>query len=122
MIRLGITLEDDQGLESNVCAHFGQCTYFGLVELDGPKIQSSKVVPNTAQHGGGGCQAVDVILSHGITHVIAGGMGGGAQAKFAQAGIPVYGYSGKAQHAVEDFIKKNLGGLASCADHDGHCH
>ena len=121
-MRIGITLNDDRGLESDVCAHFGQCRYFGLVDLEGQNIKNVTVVPNTARHGGGGCQAVDVILSHKITHVIAGGMGGGAQMKFSNAGIPAFGFTGKAGDAVREFLKQNLGGLNACAEHDGGCH
>lgn len=121
-MRIGITLNDDNGLEGDVCAHFGQCKYFGLVDLEGKDVKKVTVVPNTAEHGGGGCQAVAEILKHHITHVIAGGMGGGAQAKFLNAGIPVFGYAGKAKDAVAEFLKQNLGGLSSCAGHEGGCH
>ncbi len=121
-MRIGITLNDDRGLEGDVCAHFGQCRYFGLVDLDGSNVKNVTVVQNTAQHGGGGCQAVDAILSHKVTHVIAGGMGGGAQIKFSNAGVPVFGFAGKAKDAVQEFLKKKLGGLSSCAGHEGGCH
>jgi len=121
-VRIGITLNDDQGLEGDVCAHFAQCRYFGLVDLEGSNIKNVQIVQNTAQHGGGGCQAVDAILSHKITHVIAGGMGGGAQMKFSKAGVPVFGYAGKARDAVREFLKQNLGGLSPCAAHKDGCH
>lgn len=121
-MRIGITLNDDRGLDGEVCAHFGQCRYFGLVDLEGQNIKNVTVVRNTAQHGGGGCQAVDAILSHEVTHVIAGGMGGGAQMKFSSAGIPVFGYIGKAKDAIQEFLRQKLGGLSSCAGHEGSCH
>ena len=119
-MRVGVTLEDSGGLESNVSLHFGQCRYFLIADIQGDKITSNKVVPNTAVHGGGGCVAVDEILKHNITHVIAGGMGMGAQNKFAQAGVNVFGCSGKVKDAVDSLIKKNLGGLDACHEH-GEC-
>ena len=81
-------------------------------------------MPNTAVHGGGGCIAVDEILKHKITHVIAGGMGMGAQQKFANAGVQIFGYSGKVQTALDDFMNNTLGGLDACKDHgdSGSCH
>ncbi|MBN1869796.1 MAG: dinitrogenase iron-molybdenum cofactor biosynthesis protein [Candidatus Omnitrophica bacterium] len=123
-MRIGITLEDERGFESNVSQHFGQCRYFFIVNIEDKKIMETKVVPNNAQHGGGGCQAVDEILRHKVTHVIAGGMGGGAQQKFLQAGVKVFGYSGKVLDAVRDFLKGPLGGLDACREHghDGECH
>ncbi|OGS06344.1 MAG: hypothetical protein A2270_07930 [Elusimicrobia bacterium RIFOXYA12_FULL_51_18] len=122
-MKIGITLSDDQGLKSEVCAHFGQCSHFLIVEAENGKIQNSKVVPNDAQHGGGGCQAVGEILKHKITHVIAGGMGMNAQNKFADAGVSIFGYSGKAEEAVKALLTSSLGGIEPCKDHghDGEC-
>lgn len=121
-VKIGITLNDDQGLDGEVCVHFGHCRFFGLVDIEGENVKNVTIVPNTAQHGGGGCQAVDAILSYKITHVIAGGMGGGAQTKFSAAGVPVFGYAGKAKDAVQKFLKQELGGLSSCAGHEDGCH
>jgi len=118
-MRVGIVLEDERGLDGNVSAHFGQCPYFLLADIDekDKKVIETSVVPNTATHGGGGCIAVDEILSHKIAAVIAGGMGMGAQEKFAQAGVSVYGYSGRAKDALNDFMHEALGGLGACRDH-----
>ena len=123
-MKIGITLNDDQGLKSEVCAHFGQCAYFLIVETDNGKIKNSMVVPNTAIHGGGGCQAVGEILKYKITHVIAGGMGMGAQQKFADAGVPIACYSGKAEDAVKALLSSKLAaGIEPCKDHghEGDC-
>jgi predicted Fe-Mo cluster-binding NifX family protein len=117
-MRLGITLEDQSGLQGNVAEHFGQCKYFFLLDIDKGKIKSSRIVENTAVHGGGGCVAVDELLKYNITHVIAGGMGMGAQQKFAQGGVRVFGYSGKVKEAIDDFLKNKLGGLDACKEHD----
>jgi predicted Fe-Mo cluster-binding NifX family protein len=125
-MRVGIVLEDESGMQGDVCAHFGQCKYFFLADIDkdAKKITSTRIVPNTAVHGGGGCVAVDEILKYKVTHVIAGGMGMGAQQKFAQAGVQVFGYSGKVQKALNDFMNNTLDGLDACKDHgnSGGCH
>ena len=68
-MRIGITTNDDRGLDSEVSAHFGQCKYFCVVELNGNKIKEAKVAQNTAVHGGGGCQAVDEMMKHGVNKV-----------------------------------------------------
>jgi predicted Fe-Mo cluster-binding NifX family protein len=125
-MRVGVVLEDENGVHGNVCAHFGQCKYFLLadVDKDKKKVIGSRIVPNAAAHGGGGCVAVNEILQYKITHVIAGGMGMGAQQKFAQAGVQVFGYSGNVQKALDDLMNNTLGGLDACKDH-GHgdsCH
>lgn len=120
-MRLGITLEDQSGLQGNVAQHFGQCKYFFLLDIENNKVKNSRIVENTAVHGGGGCVAVDELLKHKVTHVIAGGMGGGAQQKFAHAGVKVFGYSGKAKDAIDDFLTNKIGGLGACKEH-GTCH
>jgi len=118
-MKLGVTLEDGLGLESNVSAHFGQCGFFLIADIENGKLGNTRVVKNNSQHGGGGCLAVNDMLTHDVTHVIAGGMGMNAQLKFQNAGVKVYGYSGKVSDAVQDFLKNKLGGLEGCKEH-GH--
>jgi len=120
-MKIGITLEDQQGLESQVSQHFGQCQYFLITDVEGSEIKNVKVFANTAQHGGGGCRAVDEILQYGVNHIIAGGMGMNAQYKLSQAGVEVHGYSGKAGEAIQDLLKNKLKGLDACREH-GHGH
>jgi predicted Fe-Mo cluster-binding NifX family protein len=125
-MRVGVVLEDETGVRGDVCAHFGQCKFFLLADIDKDKrkVTSTRIVPNTAVHGGGGCVAVDEILKYKITHVIAGGMGMGAQQKFAHAGVQVFGCSGNVQKALDDFMSNALGGLDACKEHGhgGSCH
>jgi len=124
-MRVGIVLEDEKGVNGDVCAHFGQCKYFFLadVDQDKKKVTGTRIVPNPVAHGGGGCLAVDEILKYKVTHVIAGGMGIGAQQKFANAGVRVFGYSGSVQKALDDLLNNALGGLDPCRHHggDGGC-
>jgi len=117
-MKVGVTLENDKGMDGDVCAHFGQCTYFLIADIDEKKkkIAKTQIVPNTAVHGGGGCVAVDEILKYKITHVISGGMGMGAQQKFSAAKVKVFGYSGMVKTALEDFMNNALGGLDPCKD------
>lgn len=125
-MRVGVVLEDDKGVNGNVCSHFGQCKFFLLADIDkvNKKIIGIRTVPNTVIHGGGGCIAVDEILKYDITHVIAGGMGMGAQQKFDQAGVQVFGYKGNVKKALDDFMNDTLGGLGECKEHgqSGTCH
>lgn len=120
-MRIGVTLDSARGMEGNVCMHFGQCSHFLIVDVENGKIAVTKVVPNTAQHGGGGCVAVDEILKYKVTHVIAGGMGMGAQQKFAAAAVKIFGYTGKVKEGLEMLLKNSLGGIEACREH-GECH
>ena len=124
-MKVGVVLEDEKGLEGYVCAHFGQCQFFLLADVDAEnkKIVSTRIVPNTVSHGGGGCKAVDEILKYGITHVIAGGMGMGAQEKFANAGVKIFGYEGLVKEGLKDLMNNTIGGLEPCKEHghEGEC-
>lgn len=120
-MRVGITLNDEKGLLSEVSEHFGHCKYFLLADIFDGKVANEKVVSNTADHSAGGCVAVDEILKHNITHVIAGGMGMGAQQKFAGKNVKIFGYSGIAKDGIDALLKNNLTGLGACKDH-GECH
>jgi predicted Fe-Mo cluster-binding NifX family protein len=125
-MRVGVVLEDETGVHGDVCAHFSQCKFFLLADIDkaNKRIISSRIVSNTAVHGGGTCVAVDEILKYKVTHVIAGGMGMGAQQKFANAGVQVFGYKGNVKKALDDFLNNALGGLDACEHHgeSGGCH
>jgi len=124
-MRVGIVLEDDTGVHGHVCEHFGQSKYFFLLDVDkdSKRIIGSRTVSNPVAHGGGGCGAVDEILKYRITHLIAGGMGMGAQQKFADAGVEVFGYSGSVKKAIDDFLNNEIGSLDACRLHgeDGAC-
>ena len=114
-MRIAITTDGDL-----VSAHFGQCPSFTLIDIENKKVIKKEVVPNTAEHGGGGCVAVDEILKHNIDQVIAGGMGMGAKQKFANSNVTIFGFSGKVDDAITAFLENNIGDLGTCQDH-GDC-
>lgn len=116
-MRIGITLDENKGLKSQVSHHFGQCRYFLIVETDGKKIGEYRVVSNTAQHGGS-CLAVDEILKHKVTHMITGGMGIKAQMKLNNAGIEVFSYTGIAEDGIKKLIENSLDEIEPCKEHE----
>lgn len=120
-MKIGVTLDDNNGLLSQVSQHFGQCRYFLIVDIEHGKIKNNKIVLNGSQHSGGGCAGVGELLKHNITHVIAGSMGMGAQQKFAMANVQICGYNGLAKDGIEELLKNNLQGIEACKDHD-ECH
>ena len=38
-MRIGVTLEDDKGLKSNISMHFGQCSHFLIAEIENGVIK-----------------------------------------------------------------------------------
>ena len=124
-MRIGITADEAKGLDGNIAMHFGQAAYFVIVDVADGKVSKVESVKNTTVHGGGGCVTVDALMAHKVTHVVSGGMGGGAQQKFASQGVKICGASGNIGAAVAAVLKNELGGLGACthAHEDGHsCH
>jgi len=106
-MKVGISLEDENGLYSNVCEYFGKCSHFFILDIDKNKIVGSRIVPNYVQHNGKECKVADEILKYRITHLIADNMGVDAQKRFAQTNVQVFKYSGKVKDVIDNFLKKN---------------
>lgn len=90
----------------NIFGHFGHTEQFKLYRVEDGRVTSSEIIDtNGSGHG-----ALALLLSHvGAEVLICGGIGGGAQAALAQAGIKLYGgVSGSADAAVEAFIAGRL--------------
>ena len=67
-------------------AHFGHCQEFAFVNVDAGKIAGmEKIVPPPHEPG----VLPKWLAEHGVTHVIAGGMGGRAQALLNESNIEV---------------------------------
>ncbi len=107
-MKVGVSLEDENGLYSNICEYFQESSHFFILDIDKNKIVSSRIVSNHVQHNGKECKAVDEILKYRITHIIADSMGVAAQKRFVQANVQVFKYSGNVKDAIDNFLKKNV--------------
>ncbi|PIP20232.1 MAG: hypothetical protein COX40_05880 [Candidatus Omnitrophica bacterium CG23_combo_of_CG06-09_8_20_14_all_40_11] len=107
-MKVGISLEDKNGLYSNVCKHFQESSYFFILDIDKNKIISSRIVPNYVQHNGKESKVADEMLKYRITHIITGSMGVAAQKRFSQSSVQVFRYSGNVKDAIDNFLKKNV--------------
>ncbi len=122
-MKIAITTEENLGLDSEVCGHFGHCSKFIIVETENGSVKNVKTVDNASSDCGGSCMGSNEVLKYGVDAVISGGMGAGAQQKLAAANIKVYGFSGKAKNAVASLLAGTLEGVKSCAGHshgEGH--
>ena len=92
--------------DNQVFAHFGKASAVKIYTIDDNGIAAAEVVPS-AGHGHG--SMVNLLVRNGVDTVICGGIGGGAVAALAQAGIRLFaGVSGPADEAVEALIKGTL--------------
>lgn len=117
-MRIAVTYEAGQ-----IFQHFGHTGSFKLYDVQDGKIVESRVVDtNGTGHGA----LATLLAESSVDILICGGIGGGAQAALAEAGIKLYGgVSGDADAAVEAFLKEELdyNPDVKCSHHgEGHEH
>jgi predicted Fe-Mo cluster-binding NifX family protein len=122
-MRVAISADNNNGLDSVVSPHFGRCPYFVLVELEGPDVKSLRAVDNPYYGNHRPGQVPAFINSHGVDVMLTGGMGRRAIAFFEQFGVrPVTGASGTVRQSLERFLGGSLGGAAPCRESVQHAH
>ena len=125
-MRIAVTYENGQ-----IFQHFGHTAQFKLYMVEGGAVASSVVL---STNGSGHNALAGFLKNHQVDALICGGIGGGAQAALATAGIQLYaGVQGDADAAVNALLAGELtfNTGATCDhhhDHDeghtcgGHCH
>jgi len=105
MTKLAVPSMSNDCMDSDVCAHFGSCEYFTIIEIDDGKIASTRAVDNGTEDGQHNCAAPALILkSHGVNAVLVSGIGGRPLMSLTEKGIKVYaGAVGKVSDAVQDY-------------------
>lgn len=115
MTKIAIPSMSENGLESDVCAHFGSCEYFTILDLDGEAIKSVESVSNGAPGAEHNCAAPAIVLkSHDVNVVLVSGIGGRPLMSLNEQMIKVFaGAAGNVSDAVEDYKKGLLQELAT---------
>ena len=83
-----IPIEENQGLESRVCAHFGSTPEFLIVDTDTSSCRS--IVNKNQHHGHGMCAPIASLEGEKIDAIVVGGIGMGALNKLMMAGMRVF--------------------------------
>lgn len=115
-MRIAVPYEGGQ-----VFQHFGHTSQMKIYDIEDGSIVKEQLADTT----GSGHGALAGFLSGlRVDVLICGGIGGGAQAALAQAGIKLYGgVSGNADGAVQSFLAGTLSYNADVhCDHHGHDH
>ena len=122
-MRIAISAENNNGLDSTVAQHFGRCPYFALVEIEENEIKGINILENPFFSGHEVGQVPGFINEQGADVMLSGGMGGRAIQFFTQFGIDIAtGASGTVKQAVTEFLAGNLSGAAPCAESVEHGH
>jgi predicted Fe-Mo cluster-binding NifX family protein len=120
-MRIAVSSENNQGLESIVSHHFGRCPYYILVDVEGRDVGEVRAVENPffGQHQPG--QVPGFIQSQGVDVMLTGGMGRRAIGFFQQFNIePVTGAQGTVAQALEQYLGGALQEAEPCAESEKH--
>jgi predicted Fe-Mo cluster-binding NifX family protein len=122
-MRIAVSADNKNGLESVVSPHFGRCPHFVLVDLQGREVTKVREVDNPyfGSHQPG--QVPALINSLGANVMLTGGMGGRAIQFFHQFGIEgVTGAYGSVRQSMERYLGGELRGAAPCRESEEHGH
>ena len=101
MKKMAVTYED-----GNVFQHFGHTEQFKVYEITDGKITDTQIADT---QGSGHGALAGVLSAMDVDTLICGGIGAGAQAALAEAGIQLYGgVSGSADEAVNALLAGEL--------------
>ena len=102
----------------NIFQHFGKTEFFKVYEVKDNKVVSSEVI---GSNGTGHGALAGLLAEQGISVLICGGIGGGAQSALAEAGIELCsGAQGDADTAVDAYLKGELVSTGVNCDHHHH--
>ncbi|HHE39375.1 MAG TPA: hypothetical protein ENL20_12510 [Candidatus Cloacimonetes bacterium] len=113
-MRIAISSENSQ-----VADHFGRCSQYTIVDIEGSEVKEKKVVDNPGHAPG----AIPGFLKEqGCDIIIAGGMGRRAQGYFQQFGIDyIIGVHGNIEEVISNYLSDTLeAGESSCDHGQGH--
>ena len=114
-MKIAVTYENGK-----VFQHFGKTESFKIYEVEDNQIVSSEVI---SSNGSGHGALAGLLAEQGIDVLICGGIGGGAQAALADAGIELCaGAQGDTDQAVEAYLKGELVSSGVNCEHHGEGH
>jgi predicted Fe-Mo cluster-binding NifX family protein len=120
-MRIAISTEDKNGLDSSISHHFGRCPHYVLIDLEGVSIEKVSAIDNPyfQQHKPG--MVPEFIKEQGVDVMISGGMGRRAIDFFDQFGIQVAtGAVVNVRITLDLYLDGKLKGAAPCRESVEH--
>ena len=122
-MRIAISVESKDGLDSVVAHHSGRCPYFALVDMEGNEVQAIKVIDNPYYSGHQVGEVPKFIHDQKSDVMLSGGMGGRAIQFFREYGINVAtGATGTVRDTLGNYVAGDLREAAPCAESVAHGH
>ncbi len=122
-MKIAVTAENNNGLDSLVAQHFGHAPYFMLVDVENGEVKAVQGVANPFAEAHQPGQIPTFIHQQNANVILSGGMGGRAIEFFAQYGIKAAtGASGTVRQALENYFGGALKDAAPCDESVAHGH
>lgn len=122
-MRIAVSADTKNGIDSVISPHFGRCPHFILVDVEDHDVKDVRAVDNPffGHHQPGQVPAFINSLSANV--MLTGGMGGRAIMFFQQFGIEgVTGAYGTVRQSVERYLGGELQGAQPCRQSQEHGH
>lgn len=122
-MRIAVSVETNNELESVVAHHFGRCPFFAIVDLENRDVKTVQVIDNPFYNGHQPGQVPGFIHEQKANVMLSGGMGGRAIEFFQQFGIEAAtGADGTVRQSLERYLGGELTGAAPCKESVEHGH
>lgn len=122
-MKIAVTAENNNGLDSMVAQHFGHAPFFIMVAVENGEVTATQGVANPFAEVHQPGQIPGFIHEQKANVILSGGMGGRAIEFFDQAGIKAAtGASGTVRQALENYLGGKLKEAAPCDESVAHGH
>ncbi len=124
-MRICVPVENNEGKNSRVCAHFGSSPYFALCDVSQESIE---IIDNAQRvHEHGKCVPVRLLADRGVDMVLCRGMGMRAIMNLSGMGIKAHRFAEKTETLGDALEALKSGGTeemterAACQHHGHGC-
>lgn len=122
-MKITVTAESNNGLESTVAQHFGHAPFFIMVDMENGEVTTAQGVANPFAEAHQPGQIPAFIHEQKANVILSGGMGGRAIDFFDQLGIKaVTGATGTVRQALENYLGGKMKEAAPCSESMAHGH
>ncbi|MEI7848092.1 MAG: NifB/NifX family molybdenum-iron cluster-binding protein [Chloroflexota bacterium] len=122
-MKIAITAENNNGLESVVAQHFGHAPFFMMVDVENGEVTAVQSVANPFAEAHQPGQIPGFIHEQKVNVMLSGGMGGRAIEFFEQYSIKTAtGASGTVRQSLENYLGGQLKEAAPCDESVAHGH
>ena len=122
-MKIAVTAETNEGLDSIVAQHFGHSPFFIMVDIENDEVKNTEGIANPFIAGHAPGEVPGFIKEQNADIMLSGGMGGRAIQFFEEAGIKAAtGASGTVRQSLENYFGGKLKDAAPCDESVDHGH